>query len=283
VQLEVVVISTRGDWILDRPLPEVGGKGLFTAELEAALREGRIDLAVHSLKDLPTADPSGIVVGAIPPRASHADALVSRGGHTFTELPEGAVVGTSSRRRAAQLLHRRPDLRILDIRGNVGTRIDKTLLAEGPYDATVLAHAGLIRLARLEVVSEVFPTDVMLPAPGQGALGIQCRDDRISRGWIADLQCEETFLAVTAERAFLAALGGGCSIPVAALGRLTDSRLSLRSRVTAPDGAREIELERTATLTGELEADRRAATALGEELASEALGQGAGAFLEPGA
>jgi len=178
---EVVVISTKGDEILDKPLPEIGGKGLFTEALEAALRAKEIDIAVHSLKDLPTQNPPGITVGAVPARADVRDVLVSRDGHTLDTLPQGATVGTSSRRRQAQLLAYRPDLRLIDIRGNVPTRIEKTLNPDGPYDATVLAKAGVDRLQLAEHISQVLPLNIMLPAPGQGALGIQCRDDEATK------------------------------------------------------------------------------------------------------
>ncbi|RME63951.1 MAG: hydroxymethylbilane synthase, partial [Caldilineae bacterium] len=171
LQVDIQVIRTRGDRVLDTPLPLVGGKGLFTAELEHALRSGAIDFAVHSLKDLPTEDAPGLTVGAIPARAPVQDVLISREGMDLDHLPPGATIGTSSRRRAAQLLHHRPDLHILDIRGNVDTRIRKTLDPNGPYDATILAQAGLERLELLEgLPAHVLPFQVMLPAPGQGAL-----------------------------------------------------------------------------------------------------------------
>jgi hydroxymethylbilane synthase len=174
---EIVVITTTGDQILDTPLPAIGGKGVFTAELEQALHERSIDLAVHSLKDLPTAASPGLAVGTVLQRADSADALVSRNGHSVRSLPNGAHVGTSSSRRAAQLLHARPDLQLIDLRGNAGTRLRKALDPLGPYDAIVVALAALQRLGRMEVVSEIIPEDMMLPAPGQGAIGVQCRDE----------------------------------------------------------------------------------------------------------
>lgn len=270
--IEMVVIRTRGDRVLNRPLPLVGGKGLFTAELDAALRSGAVDLAVHSLKDLPTELPAGLALAAIPRRANPADVLISRAGHTLDGLPTGATVGTSSRRRAAQLLHRRPDLRLADLRGNVDTRLRKALDPDGPYDAAVLAYAGLERLGRLEVVSQVLPIEVMLPAPGQGALGVQCRDEAAFLELLAPLDDPATRAAVTAERAFLSGLGGGCALPIAAYGVLDADVLHLRGRVTAPDGQQQVDV----AISGDPAEARR----LGWELARQALAQGAAALLE---
>jgi hydroxymethylbilane synthase len=278
LRVEIVVIRTRGDAVLDTPLPLIGGKGLFTAELEAALRGGEIDLAVHSLKDLPTDDPDGLAIGAVPERAPVNDVLVSRGRTVFSQLPIGAKVGTSSRRRAAQLLARRPDLTMADIRGNVPTRIQKVL--DGAYDATVLAQAGLERLGRADTISEVLPLDMALPAPGQGALGIQCRDDAPSLGLLEPINHALTQVAVTAERAFLARLGGGCAVPVAAYGEIRDGLLSLRGRVCAPDGSPQIDVSLSAALDvthgGALAQARR----VGGELADQALREGAAHILE---
>jgi hydroxymethylbilane synthase len=260
-------MTTQGDRDRSTPLPSIGGKGLFTAELEDAIRNGEIDFAVHSLKDLPTEEPDRLIVGAIPARAETRDALVSRTGVTFAGLPRGAAVGTSSLRRAAQLRHRRPDLRLLDIRGNVDTRIKKALDPEGPYDAIVLAEAGMARLgldARRSSLEEV-----MLPAPGQGALGIQCRSDDESRRLLAPLNDLHAAMAATAERAFLSGLGGGCSVPVAALGRITERKLVLHGRVDSPDGSEEVDvmLEDEPTMVGAMRA--------GEKLARLALERGA--------
>ena len=273
-QFKVQVITTRGDVVLDTPLPLIGGKGVFTEELEAALRDGVIDLAVHSLKDLPTENPAGLTIGAVPVRAGIHDALVSRTGYTLTSLPVGAAVGTSSTRRAAQLLRRRPDLQIVDIRGNVPTRVRKALDPDGPYDAIVLAYAGLERLDMLNVISDTLPPDVMLPAPGQGALAVQCRDDADSLALLQPLGHAETRLAVTAERAFLAALGGGCSVPVAAYATVENGLLHLRGRVNAPDGGRQIHVEAQVNA-----ADLDAAHHCGAELAREALAQDADTLL----
>lgn len=267
---EVIVLHTQGDRVLDTPLPLLGGKGVFTAELEAALRSGAIDLAVHSLKDLPTELPAGLALGAVPPRAEAADALVSRDGYTLETLPQGAVVGTSSLRRASQLLHRRPDLRLLDVRGNVDTRLRKALAADSPYDALLLAQAGLARLGRSDAITQVLPLDVMLPAPGQGALGIQCRDEPSVLTILEPLNHTPTRQAVAAERAFLAELGGGCTVPVAAYATVVAGRLSLRGRVTAPDGSWQIDVV--------LDGPADDAAALGARLAGLALAQGATAL-----
>lgn len=271
--ISIEVMKTQGDATLDTPLPQIGGKGVFTAELEAALRSGAIDFAVHSLKDLPTDESEGLLIGAIPQRANPRDALISRGGQTLDALPAHASVGTSSRRRAAQLLVRRPDLRMLDIRGNVDTRIRKAIAKDGLYDAIVLALAGIERLGRAGEISQELPLEVMLPAPGQGALAVQCRDEEASRDLLKPLNHRATALAVTAERAFLAALGGGCAVPVAAYAEYKQRRLTLRGRVTAPDGSRQVDvaLDGAGTLKG--------AVALGQRLAELALAQHADELL----
>jgi len=267
------VIITHGDKVLDKPLPQIGGKGLFTAELEDALRSGRVQAAVHSLKDLPTENPPGLTIGAIPQRAEARDVLVSKGGFNLESLPSASLVGTSSLRRAAQLLAMRPDLRIRSIRGNVETRLRK--LMDGQYDAVVFAAAGLLRLGLDEQVGHLMrylPFEVMLPAPGQGALAIQCRaDDAETLRLLAAIHDETTAQAVTAERAFLAALGGGCSVPVGALGRWTadDGQLSLAGLVASPDGQKVIRVQ----------GKGREPQELGQRLAEEALTQGAAALL----
>ncbi len=276
--VEVVVFSTRGDQVLDTPLPLIGGKGLFTAELEAALIKGIIDLAVHSLKDMPTDDPEGLVIGAVPERAPVNDVLVSKAGLTLNQLPEGAVIGSSSRRRAAQLLAYRTDLNMEDIRGNVPTRVQKVL--DGVYDATVLARAGLERLGRMDAVSEVLSLDWMLPAPGQGALGIQCRAEPEAIALLAPINHVVTQVAVTTERAFLAGLGGGCSVPIAAYAEVQDESLSIRGRVSALDGSQQIDV--TATLAPDREGQiaLKHASRIGHELAQQALHEGANRLLE---
>ncbi len=271
LQIEITVIMTQGDRVLDQPLPLVGGKGLFTAELEAALRSGEIDCAVHSLKDLPTEPTDGLIVGAIPDRADPRDALISRARFTLATLPQGAAVGTSSRRRAAQVLHSRPDLQMLDIRGNVDTRVRKALNPEGAYDAILLAYAGLDRLGKADVISEQLSFDAVLPAPGQGALAVQCRDNE-SRDLLTLITHAPSATAVSAERAFLGALGSGCSLPVAAYAEIEDRKLHLRGRINSLSGAEQIDVE----MIGGIDE----AEAIGRELAQKALAQGAARLLE---
>jgi hydroxymethylbilane synthase len=270
----IVPITTKGDLTLDTPLPEIGGKGLFTLEIEQALRLGAIDLAVHSLKDLPTDPVPDIVIGAIPERADVADAVISRSGAPLLGLPEGAVIGTSSHRRAAQLRRMRPDFQPASIRGNVETRMRKTLDPAGPYDATVLAAAGLDRLGLLSAAVERLPLEAMLPAPGQGALAVQCRDDEQSRALLSAIDDRAARFATSAERAFLSGVGGGCSAPLACYGELTGNRLTLHGRVVALDAARQVDvhLERDVF-------DEAGAIAAGALLAVEALHNGAAELL----
>jgi hydroxymethylbilane synthase len=277
IEVAVEVITTTGDRVLDTPLPLLGGKGVFTEELEAALLDGRIDLAVHSLKDLPTRQPSDLVIGAVLERASVADVLVSRSGAGLFALPAGATVGTSSPRRSAQLLRARPDLRSLSIRGNVDTRVRKALDPAGDYDAIVLARAGLERLDRLDVATEELPLDVMLPAPGQGALAVQCPAEPDLRAFLTPIHHTATALATIAERAFLEGLGGGCAAPVAAYGCFDHGDLRIRGRVGTVDGVRQIDVEWSGFCP-----DEAAATQAGLTLAREAIGAGAGAFLGAG-
>jgi hydroxymethylbilane synthase len=271
---QIQPFSTQGDrtQAQNKPLPEIGGKGLFTQELEEALLRGTIDLAIHSLKDLPVADAPGLTVGAIPSREDVRDALVARNGWTLATLPPGAVVGTSSTRRTAQLLAARPDLTIKPIRGNVDTRIRK--VQNGEYDATLLAAAGLRRLGLSEAVSEWLPLSTMLPAPGQGALAIQCRaEDADVLRLLAAIEDPLVRLAVTAERRFLQALGGGCSAPVAAYAQPVvagQTRLHLDALVASTDGRTLVRV------TGE-----GAGAALGAALAETALAQGAGLLVQP--
>lgn len=235
------IIKTTGDRILDRPLSEIGGKGLFTSELENALLSGEVDAAVHSLKDLPVEETPGIVIAAIPERESAFDVLVSVGGKTLADLPEAARVGTCSLRRTAQILTLRPDLAILPLRGNVDTRVRKVM--EGEYDAIVLAYAGLARLGLQANITEIFPLNVMLPAPGQGALAVQCRaDDHETLNLLAAIHDPLSAAAVNAERVFLAGLGGGCSLPVAAFAQKNDGRIILTGAVISADGRQAIRL-----------------------------------------
>jgi hydroxymethylbilane synthase len=285
---EEKIITTRGDKILDKPLPEIGGKGLFTQELEAELLSGAVHCAVHSLKDLPVENPAGLTVGAIPARAEARDTLVSGKGYTLSTLPKGAVVGTSSLRRAAQVLRARPDVTIAPLRGNVDARLRKVGVGlsvgvglrptptDGQYDAIILAGAGLIRLGLEEYVTEWLPLDVMLPAPGQGALAVQCRaSDQATLGLLAALEDESTRKAVSAERAFLGGLGGGCAVPVAAYAeQMTGEQrleISLTGLVISPDGEKAIQVASQG-------ADP---LQLGHHLAQQAIAQGANDILKP--
>jgi len=261
-----------------KPLPAIGGKGLFTAELEASLRSGQIDLAVHSLKDLPVEDSPGLTIGAIINRADVRDAFVARNGWTIATLPTGAVVGTSSTRRAAQLAAHRPDLTIRSIRGNVPTRVRKVM--DGAYDATLLAVAGLERLGLMEHVTEILPLEIMLPAPGQGALAVQCRaDDVATLALLAALDDPRVRTAVNAERTFLHALGGGCSAPVAAYAYSDEKGegLQLTALVAATNGQKIIRVAKESSQTPTT--NNNIATSLGEAAASEAIALGADKYL----
>jgi hydroxymethylbilane synthase len=235
--VEIVTIKTTGDKIQDRPLAQIGGKGLFTKEIEDGLLEGGLDIAVHSMKDMPTALPEGLVIDAVLPRADPRDALIARGPRTIAELPRGAVVGSASLRRAAQLLALRPDLEVVPLRGNVQTRLRK--LDAGEVGATFLAMAGLVRLGLTEVVSAPLEPEEMLPAVAQGAIGIECHHGNAAvMELLARINHGETLVRITAERAFLAALDGSCRTPIAALAELSGDRLRLRGLVASPDGQR---------------------------------------------
>ncbi len=264
----VVTLVTEGDKILERPLPEIGGKGVFTAELEKALLSGEIDLAVHSLKDLPVDESPGLCIAAVSQRADGRDVLVSASGKTLAQLPEGARVGTSSLRRSAQLLAFRPDLAILPLRGNVDTRLRKVV--EGDYDAIVLAAAGIERLGLAQYVTEYLPFEVMLPAPGQGALAVQCRSGDIETlHLLAVIHDLPTWRSVTAERAYLSTLGAGCSAPVAAYATHQGAHLEMQAMVASTDGRRMVRV------SGRGEDP----LLLGQNLARQALMQGAGELL----
>lgn len=269
----VVEFLTHGDKTLDRPLPEIGGKGVFTQELEGALRAGSIDLAVHSLKDLPIENAAGLEIGAICAREDAHDVLISGRGYTLAALPQGARVGTSSLRRAAQLLAARPDLQLASLRGNVDTRVRKAM--QGEYDAIVLAAAGVLRLGLQDHIAERLPFDVMLPAPAQGAMAVQCRaDDAEVLRLLAAIQDATTRAAVTAERAFLQGLGGGCSAPVAAYAHPADEEggLEMIGLVASTDGRRVIRVSGISALANP--------DVLGKRLAEQALVQGAGDLLQ---
>ncbi len=269
--IETVIITTTGDTILDRPLSDVGGKGLFTKEIDEALLAGRIDVAVHSVKDLPTRLPDGIVLAALLPREDPRDAWLGPAGG-FSALPTGAVVGTASLRRAAQVRHRRPDLQIAALRGNVGTRLAK--LERGVAHATLLAVAGLRRLGLDgDLNHEAMDTDLMLPAVGQGAIGLTCRADDWSRGVVAALDDAETRICITAERALLDCLDGSCRTPIAGLAELNSpGSIALRGLIALPDGSQLY----TASRSG---GSDEAAT-LGWELGEALLGQVGPDFLK---
>lgn len=273
VRVQVVIIQTTGDQIQEVPLAQMGSKGLFTKELDQALLEGRIDLAVHSLKDLPTELPKGLVLAAIPERASPWDVFVAHPSFsgTLADLPTGAVLATSSLRRQAQLRAWRADVQVVSVRGNVDTRLRR--LQEKGWHGLILAEAGLMRLGRSEVIRERVPPEVMLPAVGQGALGVVCNADneRVCR-LLEVMHHPPTAAAVRAERAFLRALEGGCQVPVAALGKVEGSALVLRGRVVSLDGRWVIEGSRQGSIA--------APEALGEALAAELLTKGARAILE---
>lgn len=270
--ITIQFIDTQGDLNRHDPLPAIGGKGLFTLELEKALLEKRIDLAVHSLKDLPVEDSLGLAVVAIPIRASVHDMLICRQATCVADLPQGAVVGTSSLRRAAQLQAVRSDVRIRDIRGNVDTRLRKLDDSSLGYTAIILAQAGLSRLEYQLDYAHPIPYKTMLPAPGQGALGIQGRaDDAAINRYLEKLNHAETRMAVTAERAFLAGLGGGCSLPVGALGQVTNGQIVLEGLVAEVNGTRMIRVRG--------QADQTAFHDLGKRLADDALNQGAANLL----
>lgn len=264
---EEKVITTQGDKILNKPLPEIGGKGLFTQELESALISGDVHCAVHSLKDLPIENPAGLTIGCIPVRADARDAIVSAQQYTLSTLPDGALVGTSSPRRAAQVLAARPDLVLRTLRGNVDSRVRKAL--EGQYDAILLSGAGLSRLGLNHYISDWLPLSAMLPAPGQGALAVQCRaDDRVTLELLAALEDNPTRQAVTAERQFLLGMGGGCTAPVAAYASTANDlsgAIHLIGRVLSQDGQKVLNVEGMGM----------EAAQLGKNLAQRALEQGA--------
>ena len=234
--VKIMVIKTTGDMVQHRALSEIGGKGLFTKEIDDALLDGRIDLAVHSVKDLPTMLTDGIVLPCMLEREDVRDAFISEKANSIADLPKGSVVGTASLRRQALILHHRPDLKVVAFRGNVETRLKK--LAAGDVDATLLAMAGLNRLGRANIVTSTIDPDVILPAVAQGAIGITCRaDDLKSQSYLSALNHNETKVRVTAERALLKVLDGSCRTPVAALGEInSDGNFFLRGLAARPDG-----------------------------------------------
>lgn len=235
IAIGLVPLVSSGDLLKDRPLRQAGGIGLFTKEIQAAVLDGRADVAVHSLKDLPTTAAPGLILGAVPPRGPVRDVLITPNGFRLDELPAGSSVGTGSPRRRALLARHRSDLRLVDIRGNVETRIRKT--QEGEYDAIVLAAAGVVRLGLEAAITEELDLERFPPAPGQGALGIECRaDDYVTQELLAPLEDPATRQCVEAERAFLQALQGGCQIPIGAHARQVGDRLVLHGILLEPDG-----------------------------------------------
>ena len=270
--LERVLITTSGDVRTDVPLWAVRGRAFFTREIDRALLEHRIDVAVHSLKDLPTELEPGLELTAVLHREDPRDALVSAGGATLAQLPRGARVGTSSLRRRAFLARSRPDLTLLELRGNVPTRLER--LRQGDYEAVVLAAAGLARLGLEEHITERLPAEVFPPAVSQGAIGVCTRaDDDRAREWIAQLDHPATRLATTAERALLRALEGGCQVPLGALAQLRGGTLALQAAVCSLDGTQRL------AAAGEGEASAAGARELGERLAAELIAHGAATLI----
>ncbi len=270
LDIELAIIHTRGDKILDVPLSQVGGKGLFVKEIEEALLSGGADLAVHSIKDVPMELPEGLCLGAVPKREDHVDGLFSERFASVADLPAGAVVGTSSLRRQAQLLALRPDLRIVSLRGNVDTRLRR--MKEGDFDAVVLAMAGVRRLGLSAAHMTRLPARDFVPAVGQGALGIECRcDDSVVMDLVSRLEDRTTRACVDAERAFLLGLDGGCQVPIGAHAELDGDTLTLEGLVAELDGS--VVIRRTA------QGPAAGATTLGLGLAEELKAAGAGDIL----
>ncbi|QDF68363.1 hydroxymethylbilane synthase [Shewanella sp. SNU WT4] len=271
LQVELLPMSTKGDIILDTPLAKVGGKGLFVKELEVAMLENQADIAVHSMKDVPVDFPEGLGLEVICEREDPRDAFVSNHYQTIEELPQGAIVGTSSLRRQCQLRARRPDLVIKDLRGNVGTRLGK--LDNGEYDAIILAAAGLIRLELHSRIASFISAEDSLPANGQGAVGIECRTDDVRvKALLAPLEHIETRYRVLAERAMNTRLEGGCQVPIGAFAVIDGDSMHLRGLVGSPDGSQII----TAEITGH----KQDAVQMGVDLANDLLAKGAKTILD---
>lgn len=268
--VELVKFVTQGDKILDTPLAKIGGKGLFVKELENALLDGRADLAVHSMKDVPMDLPENLTLAVICERENPFDAFVSNQYLTLDDLPQGARLGTSSLRRKSQIQAYRPDLTIIDLRGNVGTRLGK--LDAGEYDAIILATAGLKRLQLESRIKQILPPDLSLPAVGQGALGLECRSNyQAVLTLIAPLSDASTNICIRAERAFNRTLQGGCQVPIAGFAVLENDQLFMQGRVGSPDGQQ--------LLKAEISGAPAQAEQLGQQLAQRLLDQGAGELL----
>jgi hydroxymethylbilane synthase len=271
LQVELVPMSTQGDKILDTPLAKIGGKGLFIKELEVAMSEDRADIAVHSMKDVPVAFPEGFGLHAICERENPFDAFVSNNFASIEDLPQGAVVGTSSLRRQCQLRHIRPDLLIKDLRGNVNTRLAK--LDSGQYDGIILAAAGLIRLQMPERIRAHMPANISLPAVGQGAVGIECRNDDLQLiALLQPLNHAPTATRVTAERAMNAQLNGGCQVPIGSFAELEGQQITLRGLVGSVDGSQ--------LLHAQCSGHQDQAMQIGQQVAQLLLDQGAAAILD---
>lgn len=268
---EIVVIKTTGDRVLDRPLKEIGGKGLFTREIEDAMLQGEIDIAVHSMKDMPVDQPAGLVLDCYLPREDVRDAFISPAGGTLAELAAGTKVGTSSLRRKAQLLNRRPDLEVVEFRGNVQTRLKK--LEDGVAACTFLAMAGLNRLGMSDIVSSAIAPEEMLPAVAQGAIGIERRaNDSRAAGMLEAIHDTPTGQRLTAERAFLAALDGSCETPIAGLAELSGGRLRLRGEILRTDGSEALSDERSGAIED--------AEEMGRDLAVDLLARAGEGFFD---
>ena len=271
LEVELVTMSTQGDKILDTPLAKIGGKGLFVKELEQGMLEGRADIAAHSIKDVPMEFPEGLYLSTILEREEPCDAFVSNKYDTLDELPEGAVVGTSSLRRRCQLLQRRPDLQIEDLRGNVNTRLSK--LDDGQYDAIILACAGLIRLEMADRIKQSIASNIILPAVGQGSVGLEAREgDEETLELISILDHPTTRYRIVAERALNHGLNGGCQVPIACHATVDGNELYLRALVGEPDGSNIVSGEKTGHVND--------AEAIGTELANELLASGAKTILD---
>lgn len=267
--IESVIIKTSGDRFADKALQAMGGKGVFTKEIEDALLANEIDLAVHSMKDLPTELGDGLTVAAVPPREDPRDVLASRGAKKLSELSSGATIGTGSLRRRAQILHHRPDLFVVPIRGNIDTRLKK--LDAGEVDALIMAAAGLKRIGREDRISEFVPQEICVSAVAQGALALESRENDSLREQLSFLHHEVTFSEVSAERAFLRRLGGGCYVPVGARATVAGNELKIVGVVANPDGS--------SLYRGEIAGRVEAAAELGRELADRLLRQGADKIL----
>ncbi len=272
-KFDIKEIKTTGDRVRNHPLFQASTVGLFVKELEMALIDGEIDLAVHSLKDMPSQTTPSLSIAAVIEREDPRDALISRLGKGIWDLPNGARIGTSSRRRAAQLLSARPDFEILDLRGNVDTRLKKS--EQKPYDAIVLAMAGLIRLGKRDLVTQILEPEMMLPAAGQGALALEVRaDDETTRKHVASIEHADSRIAVDSERSFMAIIGAGCHVPVGAYAQVEEGRIWLRGLVASLNGQTIIRGERRDSVDH--------STRLAQNLAEELLSKGAGKLLEIG-